>query len=240
MRLASSSLICGISIKLHCVVLRISIRRALGSSAVTARQQYRCPIKHAHAIQRRTTDIPFGRATAMPMAIGANYRPSPGAQPGGSPWAAAVAGAALTAASRSTDSPSEWLHPGCPARRSRRLTAGDCRICDRPIEPRGPAEEGITAAWRGGDGPMRRVPSDTKMSFGGQRPLWVTRTTLSRTVIVPCRADVLSFAATVNETGLSPACGMVVVMVIHGTSDCALHDRRSAVDRRRYSGSFLE
>ena len=54
-------------------------------------------------------------------------------------------------------------------------------------------------------------------------PACVISTTLSRTVIRPVRAVVVAFAATVNDTGLSPACGIDVVIVIHGTSDCAVH-----------------
>jgi hypothetical protein len=41
-------------------------------------------------------------------------------------------------------------------------------------------------------------------------------------VIRPVRALPVLFAATVNDTGLSPAGGIVVVTVIHGTSDCAV------------------
>ena len=53
-------------------------------------------------------------------------------------------------------------------------------------------------------------------------PLCVICTTLSRTVILPVRGDAPGFAATVNLTGLSPACGIEVVIVIHGTSASAV------------------
>jgi hypothetical protein len=66
---------------------------------------------------------------------------------------------------------------------------------------------------------LHRVALGITASVAEAVPAWVTRTTLSRTVIVPLRADVLPFAATVNKTGLSPACGIVVVTVIHDTSD---------------------
>jgi hypothetical protein len=53
-------------------------------------------------------------------------------------------------------------------------------------------------------------------------------TTLSRTVIRPSRAGPL-LGATVNVTGLSPARGMLVVTVIQGTFDVAVHTHRSCV-----------
>jgi hypothetical protein len=59
------------------------------------------------------------------------------------------------------------------------------------------------------------------------RPGCVTRTTLSRTVMVPVRAAVPSFGATVNDTGLSPLCGMDVVIVIQGTLEVAVQTHAS-------------
>jgi hypothetical protein len=48
-------------------------------------------------------------------------------------------------------------------------------------------------------------------------------TVLSRTVIRPVLIVAAVFGATTNDTGLSPTCGIDVVMLIHGTSDVALH-----------------
>jgi hypothetical protein len=55
----------------------------------------------------------------------------------------------------------------------------------------------------------------------------VTCTTLSATVIVPLRGAELSFAATVNRTGLSPLCGMEVVIEIQDALACAVHKHLS-------------
>jgi hypothetical protein len=60
-------------------------------------------------------------------------------------------------------------------------------------------------------------------------PACVMTTTLSRTAILPARGVGVSFAATVNVTGLSPDRGMLPVTVIQGTSDTADHTHRSCV-----------
>src|SRR5512141_1952828 len=70
------------------------------------------------------------------------------------------------------------------------------------------------------------------------RPAWVITTTLSRTVIRPSRDAVLSLFATVNETGLSPDLGMLLVMVIQETCDCADHTHRSCVAPPHTMGSL--
>ena len=69
-------------------------------------------------------------------------------------------------------------------------------------------------------------------------PVCVTTTTLSRTVIRPERAAVLALAETVNVTGLSPLRGMPPAIVIHGTSDVALHTQRSCVALPHVIGSL--
>ena len=56
-------------------------------------------------------------------------------------------------------------------------------------------------------------------SISVHRPACVIMTTLSRTVILPTRDVAPSFVATVKATGLSPDRGMLLVMVIQGTSD---------------------
>ena len=60
------------------------------------------------------------------------------------------------------------------------------------------------------------------ISERSQRPDCVITTALSLTVIVPTRVADPSFAATTKATGLSPARGMLLVMVIQGTFDCAV------------------
>jgi hypothetical protein len=63
-------------------------------------------------------------------------------------------------------------------------------------------------------------------------------TALSRTVMVPTRAAAASFAATVNATGLSPALGMLLVIVIQGTSARAVQTQRSCVAPPHVVGSL--
>jgi hypothetical protein len=41
--------------------------------------------------------------------------------------------------------------------------------------------------------------------------------------MLPVRAAGVSFAATMNATGLSPLRGMLLVTVIQATVDCAVH-----------------
>ena len=55
---------------------------------------------------------------------------------------------------------------------------------------------------------------------------------------MPTRAAVPSLAATVNETGLSPACGIEVVTVIHATSDSAVHRHAFCVAPPQVKGSL--
>ena len=69
-------------------------------------------------------------------------------------------------------------------------------------------------------------------------PAWVISTTLSRTVIVPTRASVPAFDDTTNDTGLSPDRGMLLVIVIHGTSATADHTHRSCVAPPHSVGSL--
>ncbi len=71
--------------------------------------------------------------------------------------------------------------------------------------------------------PGTPLATDNVSDVTGHCPACVICTTLSRTVIRPVRAVVVAFAATMNDTGLSPRCGVDVVIVIHGTSDCAVH-----------------
>ena len=59
-----------------------------------------------------------------------------------------------------------------------------------------------------------------------------------RTVIRPMRGDVPGFAATVKATGLSPERGMLLVIVIHGTSDRAVHTHRSCKGPPHVFGSL--
>jgi hypothetical protein len=61
---------------------------------------------------------------------------------------------------------------------------------------------------------------------------------LSRTLIVPTRAVTASLAATVNDTGLSPARGIPVAIVIQGTSDTAVQMQRSCVAPPQTIGSL--
>lgn len=71
-----------------------------------------------------------------------------------------------------------------------------------------------------------------------QRPACVTTTVLSRTLMVPARAVAPSLGATLNDTGLSPDLGMPVVIVIQGTSDCAVQTQRSWVAPPQVIGSL--
>jgi hypothetical protein len=48
-------------------------------------------------------------------------------------------------------------------------------------------------------------------------------TTLSRTTMVPVRGAPVLFGDTTKVTGLSPRCGIGVVMVIHGAFETAVH-----------------
>src|SRR5262245_61309934 len=72
---------------------------------------------------------------------------------------------------------------------------------------------------------------------GNQFPAWTTCTILSRTRMVPVRAAP-GLAATVNDTGLSPRCGIDVVIVIHGTFASAVHKHRSCSAPPHVSGSL--
>jgi hypothetical protein len=63
-------------------------------------------------------------------------------------------------------------------------------------------------------------------------------TTLSRTVIRPVRGADPVLGATVNATGLSPARGMLLVTVIHGTSETAVQMQRSCVAPPQTMGSL--
>lgn len=69
-------------------------------------------------------------------------------------------------------------------------------------------------------------------------PAWVITTTLSRTMIRPMRGAEPELASTVNATGLSPARGMLLVTVIHGTSETAVHMQRSCVAPPHVMGSL--
>jgi hypothetical protein len=57
-------------------------------------------------------------------------------------------------------------------------------------------------------------------------------------VILPVRAAP-GFDCTENDTGLSPACGIVVVICIHGTSDSAVHLHLSCVALPHVMGSLV-
>jgi hypothetical protein len=55
----------------------------------------------------------------------------------------------------------------------------------------------------------------------------------------PVRAAVVEFAAIEKDTGLSPICGIDVVMVIHGASDCAVQRQAFCVAPPHVFGSLV-
>jgi hypothetical protein len=86
---------------------------------------------------------------------------------------------------------------------------------------------------------VRPVEADSGLGSVNYWPLCVICTILSRTVILPVRAEATALGAMVKETGLSPACGIDVVIVIQGTSACAVHLQRSCVALPQVIGSLV-
>src|SRR4029453_4015825 len=118
----------------------------------------------------------------------------------------------------------------CEKDHCRRLQCGTAVgldvFIDRPVQQRRAHHTVDEVADRGADVACcrRHTPSE---ATPGQGAACVTVTTLSLTVILPVREEVPVFADTLNATGLSPCCGMLLVTVIQETFDRAVQTHRS-------------